>query len=48
MPERACSVLKEELNAAHFNLKSFLRETPSEVAGADRAPVATAAAALLN
>ena len=52
MPERACAVLSEELNAARFKLKSFLRETPSEVAGADRAPVAApianVAAALLN
>ena len=48
MPERACAVLSEELNAARFKLKSFLRETPSEVAGADRAPVAAVAAARLN
>ena len=48
MPERACAVLSEELHAARFKLKSFLRETPSEVAGADRAPVATMAAARLN
>ena len=38
MPERACIVLSEELAAAHYKLKSFRRETPASVAGAEREP----------
>jgi S-adenosylmethionine decarboxylase len=40
MPERACIVLSEELNAATYKLKSFRRETPGSVAGAEREPAA--------
>ena len=38
MPERACIVLSEELAAAHYKLKSFRRETPASVSGAEREP----------
>jgi hypothetical protein len=31
-------VLSEELAAAHYKLKSFRRETPASVAGAEREP----------
>ena len=43
MPERACIVLSEELDAANYKLKSFRRETPSSVAGAEREPALAAA-----
>ena len=43
MPERACIVLSEELNAGHYKLKSFRRETPVAVAGAEREPELIAA-----
>ena len=43
MPERACIVLSEELAAAHYKLKSFRRETPGSVAGAEREPALAAA-----
>jgi S-adenosylmethionine decarboxylase len=43
MPERACIVLSEELNAGNYKLKSFRRETPGSVAGAEREPVLAAA-----
>jgi S-adenosylmethionine decarboxylase len=36
-------VLSEELDAGSYKLKSFRRETPSSVAGADRQPVLAAA-----
>ena len=40
MPERACIVLSEELDAGTYKLKSFRRETPGSVAGAEREPAA--------
>ncbi len=43
MPERACIVLSEELDAGNYKLKSFRRETPGSVAGAEREPALTAA-----
>ncbi|MFM8543765.1 MAG: adenosylmethionine decarboxylase, partial [Vulcanococcus sp.] len=43
MPERACIVLSEELDAGNYKLKSFRRETPSSVAGAEREPALAAA-----
>ena len=43
MPERACIVLSEELDAGSYKLKSFRRETPSGVAGAEREPTLAAA-----
>ncbi|WP_411869335.1 adenosylmethionine decarboxylase [Vulcanococcus limneticus] len=43
MPERACTVLSEELDAGHYKLKSFRRETPCSVAGAEREPALAAA-----
>ena len=39
MPERACIVLSEEHDAGNYKLKSFRRETPSSVAGAEREPL---------
>jgi S-adenosylmethionine decarboxylase len=36
-------VLSEELNAGNYKLKSFRRETPGSVAGAEREPVLAAA-----
>ena len=38
MPERACAVLARELGAGRQKLTSFRRETPSAIAGSDRAP----------
>ena len=38
MPERACQVLADELGATSHKLTSFRRETPSSIAGSDRAP----------
>ena len=43
MPERACIVLSEELDAGNYKLKSFRRETPGSVAGAEREPALAAA-----
>jgi S-adenosylmethionine decarboxylase len=39
MPERACIVLSEELDAASYKLKSFRRETPVGVSGSEREPL---------
>jgi S-adenosylmethionine decarboxylase len=39
MPERACEVLWQELNASKHKLSSFRRETPSAIANAERQPV---------
>jgi S-adenosylmethionine decarboxylase len=38
MPENACQVLVEELQAQSHLLKSFRRETPCQIAGAEREP----------
>jgi len=38
MPEKACQVLIEELEAGDHKLTSFRRETPSAIAAADRVP----------
>jgi S-adenosylmethionine decarboxylase len=38
MPENACQVLVEELQAHNHKLKSFRRETPSQLAGVEREP----------
>lgn len=38
MPERACQVLAEKLDAGHHKLKSFRRETPSAIAEIPREP----------
>ena len=43
MPERACQVLCEELNAGRHKLTSFRRETPVTIEGSERDPVLTAA-----
>ena len=43
MPERACIVLSEELNAGNYKLKSFRRETPPAVADTEREPDLVAA-----
>ncbi|MFM7674998.1 MAG: adenosylmethionine decarboxylase [Synechococcus sp.] len=43
MPERACQVLCEELEAGRHKLTSFRRETPDAIAGAEREPVLLAA-----
>jgi S-adenosylmethionine decarboxylase len=43
MPERACIVLSEELDAGSYKLKSFRRETPTGVAEAEREPALAAA-----
>ena len=43
MPERACIVLSEELDAGNYKLKSFRRETPGSVVGAEREPALVAA-----
>jgi len=43
MPERACIVLSEELNAGNYKLKSFRRETPAAVAETEREPDLVAA-----
>ena len=43
MPERACIVLSEELDAGNYKLKSFRRETPGSIAGAQREPALAAA-----
>ena len=43
MPERACIVLSEELDAGNYKLKSLRRETPGSVAGTEREPVLAAA-----
>ena len=40
MPEKACQVLADELQAGHQKLTSFRRETPSAIAGAEREPSA--------
>ena len=39
MPDRACQVLREKLQAGSHALKSFLRETPSAVARDLRTPI---------
>jgi hypothetical protein len=39
MPERACEVLWQELNASKHKLSSFRRETPTAIANAERQPV---------
>ena len=38
MPERACQVLIDELEAGDHKLTSFRRETPSAIAATDRVP----------
>ncbi len=38
MPERACAVLAQELEAASQKLNSFRRETPGAIAGSEREP----------
>ena len=38
MPEKACQVLIEELEAGDHKLTSFRRETPSAIAATDRVP----------
>ena len=43
MPERACIVLSEELDAGSYKLKSFRRETPTGVAESEREPALAAA-----
>jgi S-adenosylmethionine decarboxylase len=43
MPERACQVLLEELEAGHHQLTSFRRQTPAAIEGAVRDPHLTAA-----
>jgi len=43
MPERACQVLVEHLEAASHKLTSFRRETPAGLAGSPREPLAVAA-----
>ncbi|MCT0225387.1 adenosylmethionine decarboxylase [Synechococcus sp. CS-1328] len=43
MPELACAVLCEELEARTHKLTSFRRETPECIAGADRDPILAAA-----
>jgi S-adenosylmethionine decarboxylase len=39
MPELACQELVAALQAGHHSLRSFLRETPSEISGSEREPV---------
>ena len=36
MPEQACEVLRKELSAQHYALKSFKRETPASIANTMR------------
>ncbi len=43
MPERACQVLVEQLDAASHKLTSFRRETPVGLAESPREPLAAAA-----
>ena len=43
MPERACQVLGEELEASSCNLKSFRRETPEAISDQTREPLDLAA-----
>ncbi|WP_094555082.1 adenosylmethionine decarboxylase [Synechococcus sp. 1G10] len=43
MPERACQVLGDELEAASRNLKSFRRETPDSISEQIREPLDLAA-----
>ena len=38
MPESACEHLRQELGADRQSMRSFLRETPSAVAEAERTP----------
>jgi S-adenosylmethionine decarboxylase len=42
MPERACQVLIEALEAGNHKLTSFRRETPTAIAGAEREPALAA------
>jgi len=39
MPETACAVLRDELQAGRYQLKSFRRETPAAVAETQRDPL---------
>ncbi len=39
MPELACQELVAAMQAGHHSLRSFLRETPSEISGSEREPV---------
>ena len=38
MPERACEILRKELLAQRFSLKSFQRDTPAALTNAVRSP----------
>jgi len=38
MPERACQELVQALHADHYSLRSFLRETPDDLAESPRQP----------
>ncbi|MEN9766551.1 adenosylmethionine decarboxylase [Vulcanococcus sp.] len=38
MPERACQALVQALEAGRYNLRSFLRETPTDLTESLRAP----------
>jgi S-adenosylmethionine decarboxylase len=42
MPERACQVLIEALEAGNHKLTSFRRETPTAIAGSEREPALVA------
>ena len=44
MPEKACEVLCEELNAGRHALRSFLRETPAAIGKSERMPALPIAA----
>ena len=41
MPERACQELVEALQADHYSLRSFLRETPADLTESPREPLAS-------
>jgi S-adenosylmethionine decarboxylase len=42
MPERACQVLIDELEAGNHKLTSFRRETPTAIADSERLPAMAA------